>query len=72
MINFAMILLAVTGATFHITGRVTSIAVDPSDPSGNTYRVEANSEKNKSVTDPARDQSGNTIYVGSANGGVWK
>ena len=31
-----------------VTGRVTSIAVDPSDPSGNTY------------------------YVGTANGGVWK
>ena len=30
------------------SGRVTGIAVDPSDPSGNTY------------------------YVGSANGGVWK
>ena len=31
-----------------VTGRVTSVAVDPSDPSGNTY------------------------YVGTANGGVWK
>src|SRR5262245_5036982 len=31
-----------------VSGRVTSVAVDPSDPSGNTY------------------------YVGSANGGVWK
>ena len=31
-----------------ISGRVTGIAVDPSDPSGNTY------------------------YVGTANGGVWK
>jgi hypothetical protein len=30
------------------TGRITGIAVDPSDPSGNT------------------------IYVGTANGGVWK
>ena len=31
-----------------VSGRVTGIAVDPSDPSGNTY------------------------YVGTANGGVWK
>lgn len=31
-----------------VTGRTTSVAVDPSDPSGNTY------------------------YVGTANGGVWK
>ena len=30
------------------SGRIAGIAVDPSDPSGNTY------------------------YVGSANGGVWK
>lgn len=36
------------GQSGTICGRVTSIAVDPSDPSGNTY------------------------YVGSANGGVWK
>jgi len=31
-----------------VSGRITGIAVDPSDPSGNT------------------------IYVGTANGGVWK
>jgi len=31
-----------------VTGRITGIAVDPSDPSGNT------------------------MYVGSANGGIWK
>lgn len=30
------------------SGRITGIAVDPSDPSGNTF------------------------YVGSANGGIWK
>src|SRR5262245_11343817 len=34
--------------TSTISGRVTAIAVDPSDPSGNSY------------------------YIGSANGGVWK
>ncbi len=38
--------ISIFGTT--VTGRVTSVAVDPSDPSGNTY------------------------YVGSANGGVWK
>ena len=38
--------IGIFGST--VTGRVTSVAVDPSDPSGNTY------------------------YVGSANGGVWK
>ena len=31
-----------------VSGRITGIAVDPSDPTGNTY------------------------YVGTANGGVWK
>lgn len=34
--------------TSAITGRITAIAVGPSDPSGNT------------------------IYIGAANGGVWK
>ena len=38
--------IGIFGST--VTGRVTSVAVDPSDPSGNTY------------------------YVGTANGGVWK
>ncbi len=38
--------LGVFGST--VSGRITSVAVDPSDPSGNT------------------------IYVGTANGGVWK
>ena len=72
VINFAMILLTMTGATFHGTGRITGIAVDPTDPSGNTYRAAAGNEKNKGATDAQRDPSGNTIYVGSANGGVWK
>jgi hypothetical protein len=38
--------LGVFGET--VSGRITSVAVDPSDPSGNT------------------------IYAGTANGGVWK
>jgi hypothetical protein len=56
---YTLIALLVFAATFSIatfaqngtnsgSGRIASIAVDPSDPSGNTY------------------------YVGSANGGVWK
>ena len=42
----AILSIGIFGST--ATGRVTSVAVDPSDPSGNTY------------------------YVGTANGGVWK
>ena len=37
-----------TGSSTGVSGRITGVAVDPSDPSGNTY------------------------YVGSANGGIWK
>jgi len=67
-----MILLTMTGGTFHGTGRVTGIAVDPSDPNGNTYRVAAGSDKNKSTADAQRDANGNTIYISTAGGGVWK
>jgi hypothetical protein len=72
VINFAMILLTIAGGTFHGTGRIGGIAVDPSDPSGNTYRVAAGNDKNKSATDAQRDSSGNTVYIATAGGGVWK
>ena len=71
VLNFAMILLTMTGGTFHVTGRITGIAVDPSDPSGNTYRVAAGNDKNKAA-DAGRDTSGNTVYISTAGGGVWK
>ena len=71
VLNFAMILLTMTGGTFHGTGRITGIAVDPSDPSGNTYRVvESGNDKNKAAD--ARETSGNTVYISTAGGGVWK
>lgn len=54
------------------SGRVTGIAVDPSDPSaprpfnGVVNRISQGDDSKTS------DPTGNTIYVGSANGGVWK
>jgi len=46
----ALMTVSVSASVFAgtVSGRITSVAVDPSDPSGNTY------------------------YVGTANGGVWK
>lgn len=58
------------------SGRIGGIAVDPSDPSGARHfngvpsRV-SQGDSDKPASKPG-DSSGNTVYVGSANGGVWK
>lgn len=60
-----------------VTGRVTGVAVDPSDPSGNTRhfngvvdRFDAGGRGQGQQDAEAGD--GNTIYVGTAGGGAWK
>jgi hypothetical protein len=59
-----------------VSGRVTGIAVDPSDSSsprqfnGVVNRI-SQGDSDKPAAKPG-DPSGNTVYVGSASGGVWK
>lgn len=61
------------------SGRLTGVAVDPSDPGGNAAGGAPAGERHfngvvsrvsQGKVDDAGD--GNTVYVGGANGGVWK
>lgn len=53
-----------------VSGRITGIAVDPSDPSAERIGPFFHFEAHR--LDPLGQGDGNVIYVATAGGGVWK